>query len=161
MKPIFSDRTRFSSLAEMFATFSPLRKISPEVGRSRQPIRFTRVDLPEPEGPMIAIHSPGSTFREKLSRARMTPPLASAWAGYRRLTFFSLIMSFPSQDHSGLDAPQQKNRKYGGNQGDGDATHEHDRQHAEARHHRGMEVYPADPCGDPHPNSQSDNRSHG
>src|SRR5579864_8333871 len=112
MKPIFSARTRLSSPDEMPAIFWPSSQISPEVGRSRQPIRFTSVDLPEPEGPMIAIHSPGSTFREKLSRARMTPPLASALAGYRRLTFFSLIISLPSQDHSGLHTPQQKNRKH-------------------------------------------------
>src|SRR5579859_76605 len=145
MKPIFSARTRFSSPGEMLATSSPSSQISPEVGRSRQPIRFTRVDLPEPEGPMIAIHSPGSTLREKSSRARMTPPFASAWAGYRRLTFFSLIISFPSQDHSGLDAAQQKNRKHGGNQGDGNAAHKNDRQDVKARHHRRMEVHPADP----------------
>src|ERR1700675_3426346 len=113
MKPIFSARTRFSSPAEMLATSSPSSQISPEVGRSRQPIRFTSVDLPEPDGPMIAIHSPGSTFREKLSRARMTPPPASALAGYNRLTSLSLIMSLPLQDHSGLHAAQQKNRKHG------------------------------------------------
>src|ERR1700680_1154385 len=108
----------------MLATSSPESKISPDLGRSRQPIRFTKVDLPEPDGPMIAIHSPGSTLSEKLSRARMTPPLASALAGYRRLTFFSLIISLPSQDHSGLHASQQKNRKHGGNQGYDNAAHE-------------------------------------
>src|ERR1700674_948399 len=113
MKPIFSARTRFSSLGEMLATSSPSSQISPEVGRSRAPIRFTNVDLPDPEGPMMAIHSPGSTFKAKLSRARMTPPLASALAGYSRLTFFSLIISLPSQDHSGLHSPQEKNRKHG------------------------------------------------
>ena len=43
----------------MLATFSPSSQISPVVGRSRQPIRFTSVDLPEPEGPMIETHSPG------------------------------------------------------------------------------------------------------
>src|SRR5579872_6155880 len=100
----------------MLATFSPSSQISPDVGRSRQPIRFTSVDLPEPDGPMIAIHSPGSTVSEKLSRARMTPPLASALAEYRRLTSFSLIISLPSQDHSGLHAAQQKNRNHGRNQ---------------------------------------------
>src|SRR5271170_6743462 len=105
MNPIFSARTRFNSLEETPATFWPSSHISPEVGRSRQPIRFTSVDLPEPDGPIMAIHSPGSTLREKLSRAWMTLPLASAWAGYARLTFFSLIISIPSQDHSGLHAP--------------------------------------------------------
>src|SRR5207253_4632344 len=54
MKPTFSARTRLRSALEMLATFSPSSQISPEVGRSRQPIRFTNVDLPDPEGPMIA-----------------------------------------------------------------------------------------------------------
>src|SRR5580700_8740343 len=142
----------------MLATSSLSSQISPEVGRSRQPIKFTKVDLPEPEGPMIAIHSPGSTLREKLSSARMTPPLASAFAGYRRLTFFSLIISLPSQDHSGLDAPQQKNRKHGGNQGHNDAAHEDHGQNVEARHHRRMKVYSANPCGDTHADAESDDR---
>ena len=99
-------------------------------------------------GPMIAIHSPGSTVREKSSSARMTPPLASALAGYSRLTFFSLIISLPSQDHSGLNAPQQRNRKHGRNQSYNDAAHEDHRQDAEARHDRRMKVYAADPGGD-------------
>src|ERR1700724_923497 len=155
MKPSFSARTRFSSPAEILATFSPSSQISPEVGRSRQPIRFTNVDLPEPEGPMIAIHSPGPTSREKLSRARMTPPLASALAGYTRLTFFSLIISLPSQDHSGLHASQQKNRKHGRNQGHNDASYKDDRQNAKARYHWRMKVYPANPGCNSYADSES------
>jgi hypothetical protein len=72
------------------------------------------VDLPEPEGPMMAIHWPGSTSSEKLSNARMLPfPLAPALAGYRRLTFFSLINLLSPQNHSGLDPPQQRDRQDG------------------------------------------------
>jgi hypothetical protein len=33
------------------------------LGVSRQPSRFMKVDLPDPEGPMMATNSPGSTFR--------------------------------------------------------------------------------------------------
>src|SRR4030088_3203014 len=139
----------------MLATFSPSSQISPEVGRSKQPIRFTNVDLPDPDGPMIAIHSPGSTLREKSSRARMTLPLASALAGYTRLTFFSLIISLPSQDHSGLQAPQQKNRKHGGKQGYNDASHQDDRQYVKARHHRRVEVHPSDPGGNSYADTES------
>src|SRR6185369_9175173 len=102
-KPIFSARTRLSSEAEIFATSWLSSHISPELGRSRHPIRFTSVDLPEHDGPMIATHSPGSTVSVKLSRARMTPPFCSALAGYNRLTCFSLIISLPPQDHSGFD----------------------------------------------------------
>ena len=32
----------------------PSRMNSPDVGTSKQPIMFMRVDLPEPEGPMMA-----------------------------------------------------------------------------------------------------------
>ena len=30
----------------------------PDVGTSRQPMMFIMVDLPEPDGPMIAVNSP-------------------------------------------------------------------------------------------------------
>ena len=36
----------------------PLSKYLPLLGVSRQPIRFISVDLPEPDGPMIATYSP-------------------------------------------------------------------------------------------------------
>src|SRR5215471_14829999 len=49
-------------------------------------MRFTRVDLPEPEGPMIASHSPGATESETSSSARTSRLLL-----YTRLTFFSSI----------------------------------------------------------------------
>ena len=38
----------------------PSRTYRPVVGRSRQPRMFIRVDLPEPDGPMIATNSPAS-----------------------------------------------------------------------------------------------------
>jgi len=44
----------------------PFRMYSPAVGVSRQPTRFISVDLPDPDGPMIATYS----FR---SIARSTP----------------------------------------------------------------------------------------
>ena len=43
---------------------------TPEVGRSRQPSRCIRVDLPEPDGPTTATYSPGSM-------RRLTPRSAS------------------------------------------------------------------------------------
>ncbi len=53
-----------SSADESPATLTPSSQISPELGRSRQPIRFTSVDLPDPDGPMIESHSPGATSSE-------------------------------------------------------------------------------------------------
>src|SRR2546421_5991815 len=96
MKPTFSARTRLRSALEMLATFSPSSQISPEVGRSRQPIRFTNVDLPDPEGPMIASHSPDSTCRETLSSARMTSPARRA-AGRSGLHLLNLFFYFAFQ----------------------------------------------------------------
>jgi hypothetical protein len=39
--------------------FLALSQYSPELGVSRQPSRFIRVDLPEPDGPMMATYSLG------------------------------------------------------------------------------------------------------
>src|SRR6476646_7439092 len=145
MKPTFSARARFKSWTEILATSSLSSQISPELGRSRHPIRLTRVDLPEPEGPMTASHSPGATSRETSSRARMTPPLVSAWAGYRRLTWLSLIMSLSPQDGSRLDPPQQRYWQDRGDQGDGYSARQNDRQDAQAGSDRGVKVGLANP----------------
>src|SRR5712692_62827 len=160
MNPTFSARTRFRSVAEMLATFSPSSQISPEVGRSRQPIRFTRVDLPEPDGPMTATHSPGSTVSVKLSRARMTPPLASALAGYSRLTLFSLIISLASQNHSRLNPTQQGHRHHRREQRHRHTARKDYGEDTETGHHGRVEVYPADPGSDSYSNSEPDHSSH-
>ena len=48
---------RASWLSPSSETRKPLSQYSPSVGVSRQPIRFMRVDLPEPDGPMMATNS--------------------------------------------------------------------------------------------------------
>src|SRR5436305_13978152 len=48
----------------MRLTNLPASQYSPFVGRSRQPRRFIKVDLPEPDGPRIATNSPGYTSSE-------------------------------------------------------------------------------------------------
>src|SRR3546814_9363353 len=45
---------------------------SPSDGRSRQPRMFIRVDLPEPDWPMIATNSPRRMASETPSRARIS-----------------------------------------------------------------------------------------
>ena len=40
-----------------------------EVGESSMPITFRSVDLPQPDGPMIATNSPSATSRKMPSRA--------------------------------------------------------------------------------------------
>ncbi len=48
---------RASSSSVKSLTFCPFSQYSPVVGVSRQPIRFISVDLPDPEGPIIATNS--------------------------------------------------------------------------------------------------------
>ena len=69
MKPIRSRRSRVSalSLSEVISV-SP-RNTWPEVGRSRPASMCSSVDLPEPEGPMIAVNWPSRRPTVTLSSA--------------------------------------------------------------------------------------------
>src|SRR5213078_4748157 len=147
MKPTFSARTRLRSALEMLATFSPSSQISPDVGRSRQPIRFTNVDLPDPEGPMIASHSPDSTCRETLSSARMT--------------LFNLIISLASQDVSRLKALKKTYWHDSGQKRNQNAACQNHGKDAQPRRHGRMKICPANPCRGPHAQSKAEHRSHG
>src|SRR5439155_4122835 len=55
--PISLFRIRASSSSSRSETFWPFSQYSPDVGVSRQPIRFMSVDLPDPDGPMTATYS--------------------------------------------------------------------------------------------------------
>ncbi len=68
-KPILLLRTAESSLALILEMSLPSSFMTPLVGVSRQPRMCMRVDLPEPEGPMIAKNSPSSILRFILCRA--------------------------------------------------------------------------------------------
>src|SRR5512146_689765 len=67
--PTFWLRISDRSLSERWDTFSPSRMYSPLVGTSRQPRMFIRVDLPEPDGPIIATISPRRILKVTPSRA--------------------------------------------------------------------------------------------
>ncbi len=58
MKPTLWLRQEARSLSESWATSVPATTTLPEVGRSIPAMRFSRVVLPEPEGPMSATNSP-------------------------------------------------------------------------------------------------------
>ena len=61
------------SRLDIFATFSPAIKSSPDVGTSRMPSWFIIVDLPEPDGPMIATNSPSADIkRYMIERCKVT-----------------------------------------------------------------------------------------
>src|SRR5437762_1506600 len=55
---------RASSSSSFSETFLPLSQYSPCEGVSRHPIRFISVDLPDPDGPIIATYSPRRTSNE-------------------------------------------------------------------------------------------------
>src|SRR5256885_2399630 len=58
MKPILSRRTRVRPSSDNAASAAPSTRTTPAVGRSRPPIRLSKVDFPEPDGPMIETSSP-------------------------------------------------------------------------------------------------------
>ncbi len=69
MKPILSRRSRVSFLSfSAVSSVSPMRAEPPET-LSRPAMQCIRVDLPEPEGPMIAVNSACRNSTETWSRA--------------------------------------------------------------------------------------------
>ena len=62
-KPMRRLRIRASDGSSSPATSIPSSRYVPDVGRSRQPMMFIRVDLPDPDAPMIATNSPRSIVR--------------------------------------------------------------------------------------------------
>src|SRR5690606_41415929 len=59
-KPISLFRISASSLSFILLTSFPFSIYSPEVGVSKHPRIFIKVDFPEPEGPIRATYSPFS-----------------------------------------------------------------------------------------------------
>src|SRR6185503_9554367 len=55
--------------SDILPTFSPASSYVPASGTSRQPSTFMSVDLPEPDGPMIATNSPAWMSRSTPARA--------------------------------------------------------------------------------------------
>src|SRR5882724_1745455 len=91
MKPIFSFRMRERSFSVRRLTSWPSNVYRPPSNSSSSPATFKKVVFPEPEWPMIATNSPGSTFRV---RSR------SAWVSTRSvrntlLTWCISIITIP------------------------------------------------------------------
>jgi hypothetical protein len=59
--PVFWRRSFVAASSPRRLTTAPSRTTSPDVGRSRPPRRWRRVLFPDPDGPMTATNSPGST----------------------------------------------------------------------------------------------------
>ena len=68
--PIRAARTAASSRSAIRATSRPVTRTVPVLGVSSVPIRCSSVDLPDPDGPTIAVSSPAITDRLTSSSAR-------------------------------------------------------------------------------------------
>src|SRR5271168_1986314 len=172
MKPILSARNRSSSFAASVAVSTPSIFNDPLVGRSKHPSRFTSVLLPEPEGPVIATHSPATIENVAPSSARTTPPCPA----YSRVTPSSAITAHSARVCSGtacsttsattfftpsaitppskallalqqrrrLQSPQHPHRQNRRQHRDQQVQQQHQRQHADSRQRRRPEVALAD-----------------
>src|SRR5688572_27906724 len=77
MKPTSVRRSRARAASVRADTSSPSKITRPLVGRSRVPSRWSNVDLPTPEAPMMATLSPAFTVR-------LTPRRTRTGSGPRR-----------------------------------------------------------------------------
>ena len=68
-KPIRSRRRRVSALSFSVDTSMPSTTTWPEVGVSSAAMQCMSVDLPEPDGPMIAVNSPRAKSMSTPARA--------------------------------------------------------------------------------------------
>ena len=76
MKPIWSRRSSVSALSLSEVIWVSPRNTSPDVGRSRPASMCSKVDLPEPDGPMIAVNMPASRLTlTSLSAAMVASPV--------------------------------------------------------------------------------------
>ena len=69
MKPTWRRRSFVSPVSPSVPSGVPSIHTSPAVGRSSPASRCMSVDLPEPDGPMIAVSSPSATETETPRRA--------------------------------------------------------------------------------------------
>src|SRR4029078_348800 len=102
MKLTWVRRRRARAASLQPDTSAPSRRPGPAVGRSRVPSRWSRVDFPTPEAPMIAMLSPALTARLTPRRTRTgSGPIrysrSSSWA----TRIGSLIAEHVARIHAG------------------------------------------------------------
>ena len=73
--PSLSRRSIVRSRSDMALTSSPSMKTCPDVTVSSPAMQCIRVDLPDPDGPMMAVNSPVSNDTSTPSRARTSAAL--------------------------------------------------------------------------------------
>src|SRR5512146_324014 len=108
-------RSRASAASLQPETSAPSHSTRPPVGRSRVPSRWSRVDFPTPEAPMMATLSPALTVRLTPRRTRTASgPMRYSRASSRATTSGSLI----AQDVHRIHAGGPRGRRDGGEEGD-------------------------------------------
>src|ERR1035437_9631943 len=85
----------------MVSTGMPSSRYLPEVGRSRQPRRFSKVDFPEPDSPMIATNVPRSTVM-------VTPCKACTTTSPNRYVFLRFRTSMSADTYAFLRNSQSR-----------------------------------------------------
>src|SRR5208337_1281838 len=108
MNPTFSARKRASSLVRRLDSSQPSTLTSPRVGESRQPRTLSRVLLPEPDGPITAIHSPFSTLKVMPRSASTESP----YSFVRSCTSTNANPLFSLQDRRRLNRPHHAHREH-------------------------------------------------
>ena len=82
-------------------------------------MRCRRVDFPEPDGPVIATHSPRATVRFVPSSARTPPPaIPFETSNFRSLAASATPSLFAPEGCEGLEVAGARSRVDGGEQAD-------------------------------------------
>ena len=89
MKPSLSRRSWVSSASSRWVISVPSTSTVPEVGRSSPARMCMRVDLPDPDGPMIAV----KRSRSKSTLRSLSASTAASPSPYRRLTSLACTMA--------------------------------------------------------------------
>src|ERR1039457_2798703 len=108
--PTVSARKRASSARVKVEVSTESMRTTPSVAWSRQPRIFSSVVLPDPDGPMIAIHCPASATRLTRSSAftGAAQPLPYAFVTFSSST--NAMLLFSAQNHGRPDAPDARRR---------------------------------------------------
>src|SRR5665647_2127317 len=90
----------------------------PLVGTSKQPMMLSNVVFPDPEGPIIVVHS--SFSNESVTSLRALVPPLYTFVTFSKLMRASSMRLFTSQHDSGLNRRRASYRQCTGEQGDAD-----------------------------------------
>src|SRR6266851_6070526 len=124
MKPTSVRRSRARAASVRADTSSPSKRTRPLVGRSRVPSRWSRVDLPTPEAPMMATLSPALTVRLTPRKTRTgSGPMRYSRSSSSATTSGSLIAEHFDRIHARGPAGRRQGREEGDDESRADNHH--------------------------------------